>query len=104
MTTFSALFNGSFNLSDMTDPCACDCVCGVLAENFTFGAINLFMVTVAFYLWNRYIYTERHGFDKLESLKGKDHAFYLIDKIFLVLFFLNLAGVFFGLVDMLFLA
>lgn len=97
MKNFSALLNGSFNFSNITETYACNCACGVLADNFTFGAINLVLVTVVFYLWNKYIYTARHGFDKLDTMKEKDYAFYIIDKILLALFFLNLASVFFAL-------
>lgn len=104
MKNFSALLNGSFNFSNITETYACNCACGVLADNFTFGAINLVLVTIVFYLWNKYLYVAKYSFNDFRLMKEREFCYYTIDKILMALFFLNLAGVFFGLVDMIFLA
>lgn len=97
MKNFSDLLNGSFNFSNLTDPYACECSCGVLADNFTFGAINLFLVIVVFYLWNKHIYTKRYSLNEINNVGQYGTILYIIDKFLLALFFLNLASVFYAL-------
>lgn len=97
MRNFSDLLNGSINYSDLTDSYACNCSCGVLSDNFTFGAINLFLVTVVFYLWNKYIYTKRYSLQDIHNIGQYGIVLYIIDKNLLALFLLNLASVFYAL-------
>lgn len=98
MKNFSLIINGSINYSNITDPYICKCSCGVLSDNFLFGAINLFLVATAFLFWNRYIYTKRYSLNEINYTEdNRTLSLWLIDKIFIALLFLNLASVFFAL-------
>ena len=99
MKNFSAYldFNSSFNYSNLTmlDKCP-SCDCGVLASVFEFGLINLILIACAYCLFNK-AYTERYTFKDFNDISMEDKFFYIIDKILMALFLINLASVFYAL-------